>query len=554
MPQHTEKGFLEGLGLNSRDEADVVSAERDSLLNKVEAARRAQGRTAGRGLAGLISGAGSIITNRSFKGVGAAIGKGFKEAKEADVARATGLTVEQLRGRREIRNLRSTGVEGSFASRINLAKRIASIANRSGDTEIVGKALKRVTDLRTEQEEWDKLQAETTIKEIEADVEDITDAFYDGEPMTGVNAEDEDGNKGLNFVLDGKDVFRKYGDVLKRDLGDLLIPSEVLRKQVTTKAKNELRSLVAVSAQHLRKSKRVMSMLVDANIIGNLPETLSTAGAFDIWIDRTTANIGGIVGVVAGASTWAKDKLAHKDWRGYKAWTESARKGQGDIWDKLVLPAFARQTAAAAENYRSQILDLAYLAARLAEPSNRGLSDKDIQAALVRIVGDSANPQTIMTRFAEHVVDGAVNLQVMLSSHYGSYGPNVTDEDVDLFFGGEALKQYRRDIFDMGIAFGFTSDNNGRITFGTTIDQAQQPLASDQGGVGIGGGAFATLNAETQRRVDSGEILLFNGPQTRRINAILQSGGTPPEGADTLEDILTSNEEVDDLLGSSGVQ
>jgi len=516
MAQHNNVGFLEGLGVSPVDEQDRVTAERDSLLNKVEAARRAQGRTAGRSVAGLLGGVTSIIRNKSFKGVGTAISQAQRTATDRDVAQASGITVEQLQGRREIRQLKGVGTEGTFESRIALANKIASIANRSGDTEVMGRALKRATDLRTEKTEFDKLKASADKAKSEADLSDVVDGYLDGSPVTGTAGVDADGGKGL-WIADEKGVstFYKWGERLLRDDGEALTSSELLNKFVKTSETKALRTLVGLSAQHLRKSRRVMSMLVDANKIGNLPETISTAGQFTTWIDKTTRNIGAIIGLV-GKSVLPQDRKRTSDYMGWKGWQGVALDATNAIWDNFQLPEFARQSAAAADLYRSQILDMAYLAARMAEPSNRGLSDKDIQAALVRIAGDSANPQTILTRFAEHIVDGAVNLQVMLSTHYGAY-TGVSNDDVDRHFGGEALINYRNDLKEMGDQFGFTSDRNGRITFQDPIDATQQPIP------------------DLQAKIDSGEITLLGADGI-------------PEGADMLNDILADESEIESTL------
>lgn len=56
------------------------------------------------------------------------------------------------------------------------------------------------------------------------------------------------------------------------------------------------------------------------------------------------------------------------------------------------------QIAIIAEQYFANVMELAYIEARLSEPSNRGLSDKDIINALMRIGAHTANPASFAER------------------------------------------------------------------------------------------------------------------------------------------------------------
>jgi hypothetical protein len=90
--------------------------------------------------------------------------------------------------------------------------------------------------------------------------------------------------------------------------------------------------------------------------------------------------------------------------------------------------------SAEAQEHRAQILELAYMAARLAEPSNRGLSDKDIEAALARIAGDTSNPQQLLRRFVTIAADSAYDLEDRLDSYkqaipgIGLSGTRITEQ------------------------------------------------------------------------------------------------------------------------------
>lgn len=68
-----------------------------------------------------------------------------------------------------------------------------------------------------------------------------------------------------------------------------------------------------------------------------------------------------------------------------------------EIMEKLA-DADPERVAKVAEQYWANVMELAYLDARLQEPSNRGLSDKDIENALRRIGAATANPASFAQR------------------------------------------------------------------------------------------------------------------------------------------------------------
>jgi hypothetical protein len=60
--------------------------------------------------------------------------------------------------------------------------------------------------------------------------------------------------------------------------------------------------------------------------------------------------------------------------------------------------ATVEDVAAAADQYFASVMELAFLDARIYEPANRGLSDKDIIAALTRLAANTANPASFAHR------------------------------------------------------------------------------------------------------------------------------------------------------------
>ena len=124
------------------------------------------------------------------------------------------------------------------------------------------------------------------------------------------------------------------------------------------------------------------------------------------------------------------------------------------------------------------------MAARLAEPSNRGLSDKDIEAALTRISGDTSNPQQIMNRFMTIVYDSSMDLEDRLSSYYNAIDvAGLSEEEnrkaIDKYFGGELISTYRNKRAKLFEDFGVTVDPYGRPIFENVLGAQVNPTTGE---------------------------------------------------------------------------
>ncbi len=454
----TQPGFLQSFGISPVDEKDSVTAQRDALLNKVEQARTAQGRTAGRGVAGLLGGASSIIRNRSFKGVGAAIGQSFAEATDRDVAEASGLTVEQLRGRREIRALSSSqSNSGSFANRISLARQIAAIANRSGDSDVLGSALKRITDLQTEQREFDKLNAQTTSEEQEAFIGDVREAWSaDGTPTPGVDAVDKDGNKGLNISTDSGVIFKQWGEGLlpadpnKNRQSNARHISSTLGKSVF----NKVRGILSGQFKLTRKYDGVLTLLSD---VGDIEGVVGDTGRVTAWIDNKVLAIQGILTTFVPSGTLASGNRALARLKARNtSYTDSA-------WAGITLPESVRTNSKEAQAYRAAIMDISYAVAQTAEPSNRGLSDGDIIRAMERIGGESGDPEVFIRRAFTMIAEGMDEVEDELSLYHEMFKPDgISNEEVDTIMAGGGLIRYRGEIGKLYKKHNIAVDSFGR--------------------------------------------------------------------------------------------
>jgi hypothetical protein len=140
------------------------------------------------------------------------------------------------------------------------------------------------------------------------------------------------------------------------------------------------------------------------------------------------------------------------------AWTKAAEEGTG-WWANFKIPDNLAATGQDAAAYRAQIMELAYMAARLAEPSNRGLSDNDIQNALTRLAGDNNDPKAVLQRFGTIMSDGYRQVAEMRENFierirpggtvYEDVAPDlradVMREDINRYLGRASISAYEQD-------------------------------------------------------------------------------------------------------------
>jgi hypothetical protein len=453
----------------------------------------------------------SVVRNRSLSGFGQAASEAHSQATDRDVAEATGISVAQLQGRREIRQLAgSSSAEGTYEDRINLARKIADIANQSGDSEILGSALRRITELRTEQEEFGKLQAQTTKQESDAELSDVVTAFRNGKAVDGTLARDENNTKGLNIArADGTVEFVPWGPGLTRnDPTGGRAPgksdTELLSSALGKKDFSKVRSVVQANVSVVRKYDAVLSGLKDAAVRGNVQEIVGDAGKTIAFMDNTVRSIRGVLEAFVPGDTFAEDSDLLDKYRGH------ANRPNDAIWERIQLPEWAQESSAQAQNYRAQIIELAYLSARAAEPSNRGLSDNDIKNALLRLGAGSANPAVLFRRSMEIVATGSNDVDDILQGYYGSIerrdGTFISDEKIDRLMGGKALTSYRENIAKLYGKFDVTIGDDGRATFAEPVDVDVQPIRSD----GAGGQEDVLPNVTDEEYNQSLDVLFQN--------------------------------------------
>lgn len=516
-----DKGFLEQLGVGSIDERAMVREQRlsakDVGLRLGMGARRGLGAAVG-GIGGLLSGqnySGNDESGRSFMGFLQNVAAGAQGYEDYDAAMAAGISVEDLYARRGIRKeLGSTPrAEGEdiYDYRERVAARAAEIAAASGSARQEAAALDALKAVRDEKIEYQKQlasQDKTQQDLLKSGI--MTGYSASGDPLTGRVGTDTlpDGKvaHGLWYSQGGEMKFRAWNDEFtaedptKADSQKETVDQR-FRKAFGKNAVEETRSMVQANAGTLRKISRVAANMRDLTESGMADQVISDSGKWVSTVDNVVKNISGFVSSFLGPRDFkpgenmreryqygldkAKDpegRFAGRNgdsWSGLSTWYGRALDPNDSMWSKFQLPAYAQGVSQAAQEHRAQILELAYMAARLAEPSNRGLSDKDIEAALARISGDTSNPQQIMNRFMTIVYDAGMELEDKLQSYYSairiSDDPQENRDEIDRYFGGELITSYRKDRGKLYEDFGVRIDQYGRPIFDDVLGATVNP-------------------------------------------------------------------------------
>lgn len=489
MATTNRSGFMDRLGLGGPDPAAILAQQQAQGGSSLGEISRRLGQNSAAGIGGLLGGAAGLATGvndgRSLSGALGNIAQSAQGVRDIQQAQAAGISVEQLRNRREIRN-HAKGLDikddGSFENRIKLTQAVAEKAQELGATDVLGPALEELDQIKKQREEFGKLEAEKKSAEGKAQTDNLVDAFHDERgSLTGAPGV-KDGAPGL-FVSDkkGGTEFVPWGDELTRvdparsAAKGFNEPLDVrIRRFVSKPARDAIRDLATNNDKAIRKFDRVMSTLTDLTEEGGAGAAIARSGDVVAFTDNLVRNIKGVFQAFAPSG-----KEGARQTRLRKTWLDKAADPNDPIWDAIDIPESARRTSVAAQQHRANLMELAYMAASLAEPSGRGLSDSDIKNATLRLGGSSSNPQVMMRRFAEMMGDAANELDFRLSTIHGSMkdaeGSIIPDEEIDRVLigrGGGILRDRKRKVFDK---HNFTIGEDGRAVFEKPIDDDVQP-------------------------------------------------------------------------------
>jgi len=467
-PNQSATGFLEELGLGNEAEQTAFRQDMDQkrLRTSSSAGDFMQlGQKLGRQIAPLAAGVGAGVKGlingeggRGFREFGRDVTAGATNLQDDAIARSMGLQGgrEELRAKRnmidEIKQAKASFTDdGSFTNRIELAKKVVAIANRNGDVDVAAKALRQVSELEKEQQEFEKagIANETAARKEQEDKDDGISGESiknPGVPAKFIKEPTEGGPPMYRMIVAGKpDEIVPASHIVKNED---LVRQTAANKTPQERASDSLFTQVARNIGGTNKvpeTRRQMTDMVEvANIVGQGIGALnhladpqagvSAIGAVQVGADKVIAFGESLV------SLWTSDDKNDDGglpgWRNedgtftrmskrqqYDAVTKGGSGGRRDtILDQFMtenglasiqemLPSGMKANTKAGQLYLANIMELAYLDARIQEPSNRGLSDNDIKAALTRIGANSADP----TVFAERQLQNNRKMQRKLN-------------------------------------------------------------------------------------------------------------------------------------------
>lgn len=247
------------------------------------------------------------------------------------------------------------------------------------------------------------------------------------------------------------------------------------------KAFREQMGAMNVQLQIMNRVGDLVNEFLDA---GNDPrQILDKAGGIANFVDQVKDTIIG-VGKTFKFRTSIGDATDEKvlDFNDLDPSNEKFQELYGDI--EIALPADLDDTAQAAAEYKSMIVQLAYATARANEPGARQLSDNDFRNALKEIGADAADPgkliNTVMRNLGRKVENFGETAKLV---------KEIGDEfrvDGETIIFGNRLPDFNRRIGETNTSFDALRNRLGQdpLGLGTFLDEqppaaapGQQPVA-----------------------------------------------------------------------------
>lgn len=434
MANDTTQGILAELGLG----ANPRTAVRDFARSRVQAANSsafsgaaAAGRQLGRGIGqGAVPLAGGLLglAGKYVPGIeGKSFSDGARDMEDAAHARMLGMDVPTLRAReatqKAVQNIKPVQTGDPIQDQLAALKEIVKIANTNGDSDTALKAMQKLTQLEAQDLAMSKAEREDKQGAREERIRDEADTtgrtvIMQGDEIDGAHSKamyDPDTGKWKVIRPDGS--VQEGVDGLELTFVDPAKKAAQRDRFFETQEgamKNALSLNFLTGKTGEGKRNAVSGFAEQADIVSNMTDMLvamydprvafadaaAVAGGADrvITFVDTLANVFGRSGDDTKTTYNGKGVSTQKQ---YEVATDPSHLERyatsvGKSIEQLV-PAHIRGDTQAMQLFQAQVMRLAYLDARLQEPSNRGLSDNDIQNALKRIGIGSPDPMVFVS-------------------------------------------------------------------------------------------------------------------------------------------------------------
>jgi len=391
---------------------NIGNANRQGILN-------AAGGLAS-GVGGLISGKGG----RGFKEFGRDFARGGQNQRDEAIAQGANLQggVEELRRGRKIREelsgVRLPNTGDPTNDQLAQLDEIIKVANKHGDTALIARANQRKLAVKQQQEAFEKADLANQQTQRDVDIQAEIDSTGHTVRLVG---DDPDGAVSKAQINDDGTwtVFRPDGTTEQVDGGKLIFvdPSKAAPRirKFETRAAQLQANITANKINPTKKRDELASFGEQSIIVGNMIGTV--ADMFDprIAFSGSQAAVTAADKVITFADVFS-NLFTRKGSPGNVTYNGKRVGGQqqydlatnGAVFDSFlaesglsiqdIMPPHLRGDKRAAQLFQANVMQLAYLDARLQEPSNRGLSDNDIKAALERIGIGTPDPAVFALR------------------------------------------------------------------------------------------------------------------------------------------------------------
>lgn len=423
-------GLLEELGLQGIDENEIWKQAQQgqgggSSGGSFAAVMHNVGRELGQNVAPAVGGAVQMAKNKSLN-----FSQGVRDVKDQTVAAKMGLSgKEELRSRRttqqEASQVKVTPTGDPIADQQEALKQIIAIANKNGDAGTVTKALQKQTKLQAQAQEFAKQETSNKKSALEQEVREEKDStghtvYLPGDDLDGPISkavhidEGEDQGKWRVIRPDGKEQIVDGAKLIFMD------PARKARdRQFETDDGTMMTDLKlnGYTGQAIQKPRNHLEdMGTQATIVNDMTNSL-----LDMYNPEIAFSDSSSAAVAADRAVSFVDTVSSLFTRNGKEEgdiTYDGKKVSGDLqyreatktslYDEFladsnmtirdILPDHIQADTQEAQLFMANVMQLAYLDARLQEPANRGLSDSDIKAALKRIGAGSPDPMVFARR------------------------------------------------------------------------------------------------------------------------------------------------------------
>lgn len=433
MADSTTQGVLAELGLdvNPRQAVRDFATQRQQAANSSSfAGAAAVGRQLGRGIGqgavplagGLLGMAGKVVPGLEGK----SFSEGARDMQDRAHANIMGTTVEALRSKeatqKAVQNIKPVQTGDPIADQVATLKEIVKVANTHGDSDTALKAMQKLTQLEAQDLAMRQAERDDKAGEREERLATETDTtgrtvIMQGDEIDGAHSKAMyDPDTGTWKVIRPDGTVKENVDGLELTFVNPATKAAQRDRFFETHEgamKNALSLNFLTGKTGEGKRNAVSGFAEQAGIVGDMTDLLISMYDPRVAFSDAAKVAGGADRVVTFVDT-----LANVFTRGgddskttYNGKAVSTRKQYETATDvshleryansigttiEELVPAHIRGDTQAMQLFQSQVMRLAYLDARLQEPSNRGLSDNDIQNALQRIGIGSPDPMVFV--------------------------------------------------------------------------------------------------------------------------------------------------------------